>query len=581
MSQKRADHSWVGQIANKFRLRLSRADGLLTLSAIGLLTGLIAGGVIIAFRLLVEETQASFLPGGLSENYEELPLTLRFVLPIIGGLVIGIVFQFQAKGLFTLGVSRVLERLNYHQGYLTLREFLLQFFGAAVAIISGHSVGREGPNVFLGAASSSLIGQMLKLPNNAIRTLVGCGTAAGIAASFNTPLAGVIFALEVVMMEYSLASFMPVILAAVSANALSILVFGSEPAFNLPELHLGSLKELPLLLILGVTIGSIAALYNHLLQELTLRSRHIIFWQRTTVAGFLVALCGLAAPEVLGLGYDTVNSALLGELGIGLLLSIIIFKLLATAFSIGLGIPGGAIGPTLVIGASIGSLTAILAAEYYPAFSSNIGLYALLGMGATMGASLQAPLAALTAILELTQNPQVVMPGMLVIVIAGLTSSELFGKGSLFIGILKASGLDFRTDPIMQALRKVGVASTMDRNFHRIGHIANREKTQKLLTQAPEWLLVTKEGSPFVVMPAVDLARYLQENNEAEINLMDIPARRSQVTPIHLQATLQEALDKLENSGAETIYVEHSTAPGISHVYGILTREHIESAYRY
>ncbi|MCF6280971.1 MAG: chloride channel protein [Candidatus Polarisedimenticolaceae bacterium] len=581
MHHNNPHHSWIGQIAANVRLRLSRTDGLLPLSVIGLFTGLVAGAVIIAFRLLVEGSQASFLPSGLPDNYEELPLILRFVLPIIGGLVIGIVFQFQAKGLYMLGISRLLERLNYHQGYLTLREFLLQFFGAAVAIISGHSVGREGPNVFLGAASGSLIGQALKLPNNAIRTLVGCGTAAGIAASFNTPLAGVIFALEVVMMEYSLASFMPVILAAVSANALSILVFGSEPAFNLPELHLGSLKEIPLLFILGVVIGSVAALYNHLLQQFTLHSRHMIFWQRTTLAGLLVALCGLGAPEVLGLGYDTVNSALLGELGLGLLVSIILFKLLATAASIGLGIPGGTIGPTLVIGASIGSLTALLATEYYPEFSSNIGLYALLGMGATMGASLQAPLAALTAILELTQNPQVVMPGMLVIVVAGLTSSEIFGKGSLFLGILKASGLDFRTDPIMQALRKVGVASTMDRSFHRLDYIAEREKANKLLSQGPEWLLISKEGRPIAVMPAVDLARHLQESEEPEIHLMDIPARRLQVTSIHLQATLQEALNKLNNSGAEAIYVEHCTAPTISHIYGILTHEHIESAYRY
>lgn len=574
-------HSWIARAADRVRLRLSRADALLPLCAIGLLTGLVAGGVIIAFRLLVEGSQAGFLPGGLPENYEDLPLWARLILPILGGLLIGIVFQFQAKGLFVLSVPRVLERLNYHQGYLTLRELVLQFFGAAVAIISGHSVGREGPNVFLGAASSSLVGQALKLPNNAIRTLVGCGTAAGIAASFNTPLAGVIFALEVVMMEYTLASFMPVILSAVSANALSILVFGSAPAFHVPELHLGSLKELPLLLILGVAVGSTAALYNHMLQKLTQHSRHMIFWQRTTLAGLLVALCGWAAPEVLGIGYDTVNSALLGELGLGVLLSIILFKLLATSASIGLGIPGGTIGPTLVIGAGIGSLTALLATEYYPGFSSNIGLYALLGMGATMGASLQAPLAALTAILELTQNPQVIMPGMLVIVVAGLTSSEIFGKESLFLAILKASGLDYQTTPVLQALRRVGVASTMDHSFHRLGHIAERENAKKLLAQAPEWLLITKEDTPISVMPAVDLARYLQESEEPEINLMEIPARRFQVAPIHLQATLQEALDKLEKSGAETIYVEHRTAPGITRVYGILTRDHIESAYRY
>ena len=573
--------SWAGRQAEAIRLHLSRADALLPLAVMGLLTGLAAGGVIVLFRLVVEQSQAGFLPGGLPENFEALPLWARLTLPIAGGLLIGIIFHFHGPEMRVLGVSRVLERLSYHQGYLTLRAFVLQFIGAALAIISGHSVGREGPNVFLGAASGSLLGQALTLPNNSIRTLVGCGTAAGIAASFNTPLAGVIFALEVVMMEYTLASFTPVILAAVSANALSILVFGAEPGFNLPELRLGSLHELPVLLILGIIVGSTAAAYNIMLQQFAMRTRQMVFWQRTTLAGLLVSLCGLFVPEVLGIGYDTVNSALLGELGMGLLISLVVFKLLATSASIGMGIPGGNIGPTLVIGAGIGSLIGLVAEKIYPGFSSNIGFYALLGMGATMGASLQAPLAALTAILELTHNPQVIMPGMLVIIVAGLTSSELFGQQSLFLSILKVNGLDYRTDPVLQALRRVGVGAAMERSFHRLDRHTEREQADKLLSQEPEWLLITEQGKPTFLMPALDLARHLQETEEALVDLIEIPARRYQIASIHLQATLQEALERLEQSGAEAIYVEHMTVPGINHIYGILTREQIESTYRY
>ncbi|MGD2083433.1 MAG: chloride channel protein, partial [Chromatiales bacterium] len=266
------------------RLRLARPDALLALAVLGLATGVLAGLVIVSFRLAVEGTQSSFLPGGLPEGYERLPLWARFLLPVAGGLVIGVVFHGFAKGVYTLGIARVMERLAFHQGYLTLRGFLLQFIGAAVAIVSGHSVGREGPHVFLGAAAASLLGQRLALPNNSIRTLVGCGTAAGIAASFNTPLAGVIFALEVVMMDYTLASFIPVILAAVSADTISILVFGADAAFRVPAVRLGTLAELPVVLLLGIAVGALAAAFVQLLKLTTVYSQRIPYVWRTSLA---------------------------------------------------------------------------------------------------------------------------------------------------------------------------------------------------------------------------------------------------------------------------------------------------------
>ncbi|WP_245831947.1 chloride channel protein [Solemya velesiana gill symbiont] len=564
------------------RLHLSRPDALIQLALLGLVTGLLAGGIIVAFRVAVEGAQAGFLPGGLSENYEALPLWARFLLPVVGGAIIGWIFYRHANGLHVLGVARVMERMAYHQGHLTLREFVLQFVGAAVAIISGHSVGREGSHIYLGAASGSLLGQYLTLPNNSIRTMVGCGTAAGIAASFNTPLAGVIFALEVVMMEYTLASFIPVILAAVSATAVSYSVFGGEPAFAVPEMQLGSLGEMPLVLLLGLVVGMFSSLFNQMIESVAVRARNVPFWWRATLAGVIVGLFAMVVPEVMGIGYDTVNAALLGEIGLALLAVLTITKLLATVASVGMGIPGGMIGPSLFIGATLGSLMGLSVQMILPQMQIDVSFYALLGMGAMMGASLQAPLAALTAMMELTHSPQIIMPGMLVIVVAALTASELFRKESLFITMLKASGLDYNANPVMQALRRIGVASVMGKSFERPDSVVERSDAETLLEKGPEWLLVQGEEGPVALMPALDLARFLQENQEVqEIDLMAIPARRDEVAPVHIQATLQEAMELLESRGVQSLYVERTTAPGIQRIYGVLTREQVESAYRY
>jgi len=218
----------IRKALENLRLRTSRPDALIQLAVLGTLAGLLTGLVIISFRLLIESVQIAFLPYGDPENYEGLPLHLRILLPILGAILIAGLYKILAKKDHSVGVSHVMERLSYHQGYLGIRSLLLQYLGGAMAIISGQSLGREGPAIHLGAATSSLIGQQLGLPNNTIRTLVACGTAAAIGASFNTPLAGVIFALEVVMMEYSLASFLPVILSAVSATAVTRAVFGAH-----------------------------------------------------------------------------------------------------------------------------------------------------------------------------------------------------------------------------------------------------------------------------------------------------------------------------------------------------------------
>ena len=569
---------------DEIRLHLSRPDALLHLALLGLATGVIAGGAIVLFRFGVEGIQEGLLPGDGPENYEGLPLWQRFAMPVAGSLVMALVFRYLSGGNHVLGIASILERLAYHQGHIPLRGFLLQFVGAATAIISGHSVGREGPHAYLGAAAGSLLGQKLGLPNNSIRLLVASGVAAGIAASFNTPLAGVVFAMEVVMMEYSVASFTPIILSAVSATVVSNLVLGDQPAFSVPVLTMGSLNELMIVFLLGLAAGTVSAGFIHVLRRVAARGSGIAIWWRVVIAGVAVGLCAMVVPGVMGIGYDTIDRAFVGELGIGLLAILLVGKLVATCASIGLGVPGGMIGPALFIGAMLGSLTGLFAEALMPGTSSSVGFYVLLGMGAVMGASLQAPLAALTAMLELTHIPMIILPGMLAVVVAGLTASELFKKESVFVTMLKASGMDYDAHPVLQSLRRAGVASVMSNSFERVPLLLPVERAREIVSRGVAWLLVDRESRPALVLRALDLARHLQKEKtvdaEAAVDLSAIPAQRLQVSPVHLQATLHEAYELMEQDGIDALYVERMTAPGIKRVYGILTPEMIESAYK-
>jgi CIC family chloride channel protein len=570
----------------RLRLRLSRAEALPQLGVLGILTGLIVGVVMIAFRLLIETAQGAFLPGGNPENYEGLALELRLLLPLAGGLAIGLIFQWLPEAARQVGVTHVMERLAYHQGRLPLRNALAQFFGGALSIVCGHSVGREGPAVHLGAASGSLAGQRFGLPNNSLRVLSGCGVAAAIAAAFNTPLAGVIFAMEVVLMEYTVVGFAPVILAAVSATALTRFAFGAEPAFAVPPMHLGTLWELPFVLGMGVAIGLVAAAFIALIRVSAEQGEKIPFWLRATLAGLIVGACALAAPQVMGIGYDTVNDALIGKLAFGTLALVLAFKLAATAASVGLGLPGGLIGPALVMGACAGGALGLIGHWIVPENTASAGFYALVGMGAMMGGALHAPLAALTAILELTANPNILWPDMLAVIAAYGVSRALFRQESVFVTLLRARGLDFRHEPLGQPLHRIGVGAAMDTRVARLARVSGRDAIAESLARKPQWILALEGDRPVTLLPAADLARQMAESAEqaepsgaTTLDLLEIPADRLQVAPIALQATLQEALESMDASGAEALYVTMRTGD-VSRIYGILRRTDIERSYR-
>lgn len=578
---KSSIRNYLRKALEKLRLRTSRPDALIQLAVLGTIAGVMTGLIIVSFRYLIEVIQISFLPHGDAENYEGLPVMMRLFLPIGGAILIAIIFKLFAKGKYTVGVSHVMERLSYHQGYLRFRGLLMQYIGGAIAIISGQSLGREGPAIHLGASTSSLLGQQLGLPNNTIRTLIACGTAAAIGASFNTPLAGVIFALEVVMMEYSIASFLPVILSAVSATAVTRAVYGHETVFSVPNFQLLTLLELPYVMFLGAVTGCAAFVFIYLTKLSSQSSKNLSLSTKFLLAGTVTGLLAIFAPQIMGIGYDTVNNTLVNNVGITLLIMIFAAKLIATAFSIGMGLPAGLIGPTLVIGASLGGILGILAQPIFPNLSSSPGLYALIGMAAMMGATLQAPLAALTAVFELTSNPNIILPGMLAIVTAQLTASQLFGQRSIYRMLMQLKGLDYRHEPMEQALRRVGVANVMNRNISRSKHIISIEEANYLIKENKEWIVIEKD-KPLAILPTTDLNNYLSDNQDievSEIDLMEIPAKRLQVSCIDLRATADSARENFIEAGVEALCICTTIAPGTLRIYGVLTKEIFKSSY--
>lgn len=567
---------------DKLREHLAHADRLLPLALVGLASGLVTGGVIIAFRWLTETSQVTFTPLTEPESFEWLTWEYRLGLPVAGGLLIGVIFQLAAVGSRQVGVVHVMERLAYHSGRLPWRNAVLQFFGGALSILSGHSVGREGPVIHVGAASSSLLGQWLGLPNNSLRVLVACGAAASIAASFNTPIAGVIFAMEVILMEYTLVGFTPVILAAVTATTLSRLVYGAAPAFIVPPMQMTSLWELPYILLVGVAVGSMGALFIHSVRKIDEQFRHVRLWVRTTAAGIVTGLCALLVPQVMGIGYDTVELTLLGEIGLGLLLAITVAKLVATTACVSLGLPGGLIGPTLVMGAAAGGALGVVGHAMLPDLSASAGFYAMLGMGAMMGATLQAPLAALMAILELTANSNSILPGMFAIVTATLTARVMFKKDSIFIGMLEARGLGYRHDPVAISLGRTGVGAVMRRRLRSLPCRGESDAIPEVGERQPDWVLATDDHRVVGLVPGGAFVEYMKsladDSDSVEgYDLLEIDGARSEFAMVRLHATLRDALERMEATSTDIVLVTRADMATPVNICGVLTRDQIES----
>ncbi len=495
----------------------------------------------------------------------------------MGAITLGIILRCISKSPISMGVTHVIDRVTHCQGRLPLKEAVLQFFSAIICILTGQSSGREGPAIHLGAATSSQFAQHLQLPSNSIRILAGCGTASAIAASFNTPIAGVIFAMEVVLMEYTVVGFIPIILAASSGTLISHWVYGDMPAFIIPALETHHISEVPIYVMIGLLAGSLSAAFCFLSKQ-CLRISHYSIITRFALAGGLTALLGLFVPEILGIGYYNVDNALNHNLSLQILLAILFAKLAASCVSQGLGMPIGIIGPALIAGACLGSATLLSIHSVFGLIVPRDPMYPMIAMGTMMAAVLNAPLAALTALIELTGTTAVVFPAMIGIVIANLTCTQIFKQKPPHITRLTHQGKGDNVSVFELALQRIGVSSLMSTNVLLINETLSADSLSNIRHKQPRWLIVSQQKQMPFMISGLDFFNAVDnlDSDQNELSVLSLPIEHHPATEIDFQLSAYEAYEHMQEEIVDQLVVKGAFNNNAEPLFGVISRQDLD-----
>lgn len=472
----------MASLAQTWR-RVTHNDQLL-LFFLAVAVGTAAGYGALAFRLLTAAIQAVFLGDGrerVATIAAALPWWWLLAAPTAGGLLIGLLISFVLPGRQPQGVADVMEAAALKNGRMPLNEGLAAACVSAASIGCGASVGREGPIVHLGATLASAVARRLQLSAPLARTLLGCGVAAAIASAFNAPIAGVFFALEVVVGHYGLGAFSPVVISSVIGTVITRVHIGPDAAFSLPPQHVVSFLEIPAFVLLGL-IGALAALA--LLRAIALvETGHerlgVPRWLRPALAGLAVGLIALQLPEVLGVGYETTDRVLRSGYGLELVILLALAKAAATALCHGSGFGGGMFSPSLVLGAMVGSAFGIVAHGVLPELGSAASVYALLGMGAVAACTLGAPISTVIMIFELTADYGVTFAVMIAVAVASVFCRQLY-RHSFFTWQLARRGIDLHTRRDRHLLRATRIAEVMRREVVTVPLAADLERLKTM-----------------------------------------------------------------------------------------------------
>ncbi len=399
-------------------------EQLLTI-LLSLIIGTLAAYAAISFKLIFEILQKIFYGTSLDSsiyNLENISWILILIVPSIGGLAVGLLIYFFMPNKRSTGVADIIiyKKNSYSKIPIseTIKGSIINFFSIGI----GASVGREGPVVHLGGAITTYVTDKLKLNPNLSIVLLGCGVASAVSASFNAPIAGVFFAIEVVIRKYNIETFTPIVISSVIGTIISRLHFGSFTEFNFPNYNYNSIIELPAFFVLGIisAIIAISLIKTIFYCDIFYEKNRIPIWARPAIGGFLVGLIGLYAPQILGVGYLSTNSVLVSSIPFWVAISLIIAKTAATGICLGSRFGGGIFSPSIFIGAMLGYSYGVIINNLFPDFSTNISLYALVGMGSVAAPVLGAPISTIMIAFELTGQFEVIIASMLSISISCL-----------------------------------------------------------------------------------------------------------------------------------------------------------------
>jgi CIC family chloride channel protein len=423
------------------RFKMGEHSFVLTVSVI---IGILGGFGAVGIQYTIKEFELLFWSGKFNlQTINEISWIWKLAIPAGGGIFVGMIIQFISREAKGHGVPEVMEAIVLRNGVIRPRVVVAKLLASALCIASGGSVGREGPVIQIGSAMGSTLGQFFRVNPRRMRTFVACGAASGIAAAFNAPVAGALFAVEVILGDFAVPQFSPVVISSVMATVVSRHFLGDFPAFVVPKYHLQSPVELAFYLVLGFLAGGVALLFIK-----TLYSFEGFFdrkkWPEPAKAGLGglgIGVVGIVFPQIFGIGYDTITTALNGTIIWQMALGLVFLKIFSTSLSLGSGGSGGIFAPSLFLGAMLGSFYGSAVAYYFPALDIYPGAYALVAMGAVVAAATHGPIASILIIFEMSNDYKIILPLMITCIISTLIAIRV-NPESIYTLKLKLRGIN-------------------------------------------------------------------------------------------------------------------------------------------
>ncbi len=425
--------------------------------------GLLGGLVATVFKELSTAVQHVFIGGpDWFEGASHLPWYQKLLLPFAGGVLAGLLLYLLPREAKGHGVSEIMEAVTIRRGILHFRAAFVRSASSLMSIGSGASIGREGPIVQMAAAFASKTGQFLRVSKENQSILVGCGVAAGLAAAYNVPIAASFFVMEIIIGNFAVDIFAPLVISSVVSTLVYRKMFGNDPVYGTPHFMMVSNWELIAYILLGICSGIAAAFFRRALSysDKQLNRLPVPSYWRLGIGGLIVGAIGIFWPQVWGNGFNVINSILKNEVPVGLIAILLFMKLFATSISVGSGASGGVFTPTQFIGAALGGVLGFVAHELFPNHVAQASAYALVGMGCLMAGTTYAPIMAIMMIFETTLNYEIILPLMLSCILSS-TIARQFNRDSIYAEKLRMKGISYDLSLEESAMRAVHVSDLM------------------------------------------------------------------------------------------------------------------------
>ena len=567
------------QIRDKFRSILMFDQNMLILAA---LLGFLAGFASTFFRWMIEFFESIFSVKGFSLAGIP-PQTYPFLLPLmpmLGGLFIGLICKYFPNAVKENGVHKVMYAVALNDGKVRKRTIASCAVTSSITIGSGGSAGREGPTVQIGAAVGSTIGQLLHLSTERMRVLVGCGAAAGIAASFNAPLAGVLFALEIILGDFAIHTFSPIIIASVIGTVTGRALEGNEVTFNVPVHELVHPTEIIFYLALGMLCGIVARLFTFMyfyIQQVFEEKLKTADIYKPAIGGLIVGMISIFMPQILGNGYDVMEQALTGQMFWGLAFLLVFMKIICTSFTLGSGGMGGVFAPSLFIGAMVGTAFGSSVHFIFPTLSASAETYSVVGMGAVAGAVMQAPLTNILMLFELTNDYTLILPIMATCIAASYTYQR-FTKHSIYMQNLLNKGINIRHGREASIMNSIKVQDVMSTDITTIAQEMPFRKILETISYSKNFYfpVLDNRGDMTGILSFSDIREVIFEEQLGDL-LVAGELANTKVYSLTPQQNLNEAMEIFSQLDVDQLPVVRSEDK--LKVIGMLTRGDMMASY--